>query len=204
MKHIEYTIPPPLLVYTLMFSGSQVILSRLCDVIVAYRRTWQVILDDRSIRLASPRELEEAQTFNGFLMDLVNCLWRPRAFNAADLHAKGCLIPASLAETLTAYVRNIDADLHLAALFDLSHSPVLCFQSIAYVRDLEDSEDGVSTRHAGPVTAASLRELAGRGGLGLTWKQYRLGVLQHLKKLGFTGVPELMEHTLVELKNRKR
>lgn len=31
--------------------------------------------------------------FNGFVMDLCNCLWRNRALNNADKNALGCQIP---------------------------------------------------------------------------------------------------------------
>ena len=33
--------------------------------------------------------------FNGFVMDLCNCLWRNRALNNADKNALGCQIPES-------------------------------------------------------------------------------------------------------------
>jgi hypothetical protein len=34
--------------------------------------------------------------FNGFVMDLCNCLWRNRALNNADKNALGCQIPESV------------------------------------------------------------------------------------------------------------
>jgi centromere protein I len=34
--------------------------------------------------------------FNGFVMDLCNCLWRNRALNNADKNALGCQIPEYL------------------------------------------------------------------------------------------------------------
>ncbi|KAK1760496.1 centromere protein I [Echria macrotheca] len=203
LEHVEITIPPALLVYILQFSNSQAVLSRLCSTLAVYKRAWEAVMLPPAKRQLTRREREQINTFNGFLMDLCNCLWRERAFSTTDLNAQGCRIPPPLVPSLSGYVRAIDADLHLTALFGLSHSPVVCLQSISYVRELEDNDDEVATRHAGPVTQMSLAQLTTRGGLRLTWQEYRLGVLQHLEKQGFPGVPELMYNTMKNLMKGK-
>jgi centromere protein I len=91
---------------------------------------------------ASPVETypkDYVNLFNGFLMDICNCLWRSRAFNTSDTNALGCLLPPSLLPLLNTYVAKLDTGLALPSLFSLSYSPVLCSLSIAYIRELEDA-----------------------------------------------------------------
>ena len=204
LQVIEITIPPPLLVYTLQFSNSSIVLSRLCAILAVYKRAWEAVMVPPTTRQLTRREREQINTFNGFLMDLCNCLWRGRAFATSDLNAQGCRLPRSLEPALAGYIRGVDADLSLVTVFGLSHSPVLSLHAITHVRELEDSEDGLLTRHAGPVTQASLTQLATRGGLQLSWQSYRLGVLQHLEDKGFGGIPELMKNTMKNLMKGKQ
>jgi centromere protein I len=146
--------------------------------------------------------------FNGFLMDICNCVWRLRAFNKADTNALGCLLPPPLLPLLTTYVAKLDTGLALPSLFSLSHSSVLCNLSIAYVRELEDKEvveasegatSPIKIRHAGPVTQHTIKQLGKDGGLKLSWTNYRLGVLRYLEGKGVMGVGELMHNTLKQL-----
>jgi centromere protein I len=199
LQHVEITIPPSLVVYILQFSPSLSILSRLCGVLAGYKRSWEAVMAPPVMRQLTKRERDQINTFNGFLMDICNCLWRGRAFGTSDLNAKGCQIPRSLQPLLEDYVRGVDSDLALASAFGLSHSPLLCMQAISFMRELEDEEAGLRARHAGPVTQASLSQLAIRGGLELTWQEYRLGVLEHLEANGFEGIPELMYNTMKNL-----
>jgi len=204
LQHVELTIPPALLIYILQFSSSISVLARLCGILAEYKRSWEAVMTPPAMRPLTRREREQINTFNGFLMDLCNCLWRGRAFGKSDANAQGCRIPRSLQPVLEDYLRGVDSDLTLATAFGLSHSPVLCMQAIAYVRELEDEQTGIRARHGGPVTQASLAQLATRGGLQLTWQEYRVGVLQHLEKNGFEGVPALMYNTMKNLTKAKR
>jgi len=147
---------------------------------------------------------EYVNRFNGFLMDICNCLWRSRAFNTSDLNALGCLLPASVVTSLTKYTSNLDTSLSLNALFSLSYSPTICYAAIEYVRELEDNEEDIEIRHAGPVTQMSLRKLESDGGLKLAWSDYRLGVLRYLEDRGIKGVGELMYNTMKHLMKDKR
>ncbi|KAK0627038.1 Mis6-domain-containing protein [Immersiella caudata] len=204
LLHVEITIPPALLIYILFFSGSLPTISRLGGVLAAYKRSWEAVMTPPAMRALTERERKQINTFNGFLMDLCNCIWRGRAFGTSDLNAQGCRIPRSLPPVLESYLHSVDSDLALAAAFGLSHSPVLCMQSIAHVRELEDEVDEIRARHAGPVTQASLGQLANRGGLQLAWQEYRVGVLQHLEEKGFEGVSELMYNTMKNLAKTKQ
>jgi centromere protein I len=222
-SHIRITTPPATLIYTLHFSPSLSTLSRLCAILAIYKRAFETAMSkaapaatdppNPSNSAVSPPHFESypkdyVNLFNGFLMDICNCVWRSRAFNKADTNALGCLLPPPLLPLLTAYVAKLDTGLALPSLFSLSYSPVLCNLSISYVRELEDEEvveapEGTTTpikiRHAGPVTQRSLMQLGKDGGLKLTWPNYRLGVLRYLEGKGVMGVGELMYNTLKHL-----
>lgn len=212
LKHIPITIPPSLLIYTLHFSHSLEVVSRLCGILATYKRAWESVMvsTSPSARPLFAEERQQITTFNAFLMDLCNVLWRGRAFAVSDANAKGCLVPRALEAALRGYLKKAepDGDLVLGSVFGLSHSPVLCLQSISFLRELEErewegemdiSDTGLRARHAGPVTQQSLVALAGKGGLEISWQEYRAGVLRYLEERGFKGVPELMYNTMKNL-----
>ena len=73
--------------------------------------------------------------------------------------------------------------------------------SIGYVRALEDeAEEEIESRHPGPVTQGSLKQLERDGGVSLSWGDYRLGVLMALEARGVRGVGDLMYNTMKTLK----
>lgn len=138
--------------------------------------------------------------FNGFLMDVCNCVWRSRAFNTTDPNALGCLLPLPVTQSLSKYVSGLDTSLSLPTLFSFSYSPLLSLLSISYVRELEDkAEDQIDRRHPGPVTQNSLKQLEKDGGLRLAWPDYKLGVLTYMESKGVMGVGELMYNTMKHL-----
>ncbi|RYP50741.1 hypothetical protein DL768_003801 [Monosporascus sp. mg162] len=193
-------IPPSPLPYMLYFTPSPTTVSRLCGLLAKYKQGLQKAMSTSR----SDYTPEYVNEFNGFLMDICNCLWRSRAFNTKDANSHGCLIPRQVAEDLSLYIKGLDTGASLASLFSLSHSPVLGLLSISYFRGLEDAElekgtDELGTRHAGPVTRATLASLAEDGGLKLTWDEYRLGVLTYLDQNGMGGVGELMYNTMTTL-----
>lgn len=202
--HTRIMIPPSPLVYILHFSFAPSTLARLCSILSKYKAGFQKAMATSRSAYTS----EYINEFNGFLMDICNCIWRSRAFNNTDVNAHGCLVSRSLTEDLTSYVNNLNMGSALPALFSLSYSPVLCLVAISHFRDLEDEElrqnDGeLSTRHAGPVTRVSLNALANKGGLRVGWDDYRLGVLSGLERRGMAGVGELMYNTMTNVMKRR-
>ncbi|TAQ85633.1 hypothetical protein B7494_g6042 [Chlorociboria aeruginascens] len=200
---VQITIPTAKLVYTLQFSLSLCIVSRLCAILALYKRAFEFAmspkqLDYSSVELAYPKDY--VNHFNGFLMDICNCFWRSRGFNTTDLNANGCLLPTHIVPQLSKYVASLDTSLSLSSLFSFSYSPIFCLLAINFVRDLEDdTEDEIKKRHAGPVTQISLRRLDQDGGLKLLWADYRLGVLHYLEYREVMGVGELMYNTMKHL-----
>jgi len=196
---VRITTPPTELVYTLFFTPCLSTISRLCGVLALHKRAFEVAMASKP-NSTQPYEKDYLNHFNGFLMDLCNCLWRSRAFNTSDINALGCLLPAPIFDTLTTYVSNVDSSLSLPTLFNLSYSPSLCQLTISYVRELEDKVEGeIEARHAGPVTQSSLKALQGSGGINLPWPDYRLGALKYLEREGAPGVGELMYNTMKHL-----
>lgn len=197
---VRIITPPTELVYTLNFTSSLEILSRLCAILALYKRAFEVAMAPRLAVDIEAYPKDYVNHFNGFLMDLCNCLWRARALNTTDPNALGCLIDSRVTSALTLYVNGLDTSLTLSSLFGFSTSPALCLLAISYVRDLEDAtEDSIDRRHAGPVTQASLKQLGLDGGIKLAWQEYKLGVLQYLENNGVAGVGELMYNTMKHL-----
>ncbi|CAK7226241.1 hypothetical protein SCUCBS95973_006134 [Sporothrix curviconia] len=244
---VQELIPPPMAVYTLHFHQSAAVVSRLYAVLANYKRGLEAAMARRPGRSAAAAALAQAQTradaqrqplalplteherarvnlFNGYLMDVCNCLWRSRAFSSTDTNALGCRVDGAVVGRLAGYVQGLlNHDLPLAAAFSLSHSPTLCLQAISYLRQLEDNameaagasknnnndDNNGSTmqplqrRHAGPVTQAALLRLAESGGLRVTWPAYRSGLLVHLEKQGLGGIASLMYNTMKNLMNAR-
>ncbi|KAF3069076.1 Inner centromere protein mis6 [Daldinia childiae] len=201
-RHTRIMIPSSPLVYILHFSFCPNTLSRLCSILSKYKAGFQMAMSTSRSQY-TPEYINE---FNGFLMDICNCIWRSRAFNSNDVNSHGCLVPRPLAEDLAAYASRLKTSAPLSTLFSLSYSPVLSLSAISYFRELEDEalvQDELDTRHAGPITRASLSSLAHSRGLRVGWDDYRLGVLNYLEQKGMAGVGELMYNTMTNVMKRR-
>ncbi|KAI0457875.1 Mis6-domain-containing protein [Xylaria acuta] len=192
-------VPPATLIYNMFFTTSPLTVSRVCAVVAKYKVGFQVAMDVADISY-TPRHIPE---FNGFLMDICNCLWRQRALSDEDSNAKGCMIPRSLVKDLSSYVTSLSVGGPLASLFSLSYSPVFSLFAISSLRELEEQveeQEELRIKHAGPVTKATLRTLADRGGINISWDDYRRGVLNYLDKRGMDGVEHLLSITIGTLR----
>ncbi|QUC19592.1 uncharacterized protein UV8b_03833 [Ustilaginoidea virens] len=216
-RYLRIELPPPPLIYTFLFSNSLATLSRMCYILAVYKRGIETAVATR------PRDQADAgagagarridshtydrsyvNLFNGYIMDMCNCLWRSRAFNDTDTNARACTLAPATINAMAAYALSVDRALPLNAYFSLSHHPVLCYRSIERVRDLEDDameHDGsIRVRHGGPVTQSTLTRLANAGGMRLSWQDYRIEVLKNLADSGFPGVAELLKNAMTVLK----
>lgn len=198
---MELTIPSANLIYTLHFSPSLTVLSRLCDIITTYKHGLESIMPGRSSqRPLSPTEASHVNIFNGFLMDICNCVWRMKAFSTSDTNAQGCYVHPDVTEALAAYMASIDPEVPLTSALGLSAGPVFVRWALEHIREVEDGAVAEGTelraRHRGPVTQRSLGLLRTRGGVDLSWQEYRLGMLEHLEGKGFGGLGRLMYNTM--------
>lgn len=206
LRVLPITIPPVPLVYTLQFSPSLATVSRLCAVLTVYKQACAVYMTNAAKKLGPAYDKKQVHTFNGFLMDICNNLWRGKAFAKSDAHSRGCMIADQVIAEMEAYVNTLtdsgSSEMALGALFTMSYSPLLCLQARGHVRRLEEDEDEeveLQARHAGPVTQKSLAQLSRKGGLELSWQDFRLGVLRLLEDKEWSGIPELMYSTMKNL-----
>lgn len=207
--YIRIELPHKLLVYILFFSDSLAIVSRICNVLASLKRGFETAM---SIKRDGGGKVDSrtydrtyVNLYNGYLMDICNCLWRTRAFSDSDPNAQRCLVPKATIASLTSYVPKVDKAFSLAMIFGLSHSPTISLQSILRVRAAEDeamaSGITIRLRHAGPVTQTSLTKLSTGGGLRMSWQDYRIGVLEALISSGLPGAAELLKNTMTVLKS---
>lgn len=206
LRVLQITMPPVPLVYTLQFSPSLATVSRLCAVLTVYKQACSVYMSNAAKKLGPAYDKKQVNIFNGFLMDICNSLWRGKAFAKSDAHSRGCMIADEVILGLEGYISSLtdsgSSEMALGALFTMSYSPLLCLQAIGHVRRLEEKEDEeveLQARHAGPVTQKSLAHLGRKGGLELTWQDFRLGVLRLLEDKEWKGIPELMYSTMKNL-----
>ncbi|KAI1365357.1 Mis6-domain-containing protein [Xylaria arbuscula] len=195
------TVPPAILVYSMFFAASPLTASRMCSVVAKYKEGFQIALSVAQINY-TPRHITE---FNSFLMDICNCLWRQRALSGDDANAKGCMVPQLLAEDLSNYVTSLSIGAPLASLFSLSYSPNFGSFAISFLRGLEEEveeQDTLGIKHAGPVTKTSLKALANKGGINVSWDDYRRGVLGYLASHDMGGVDHLLSVTVGTLRQK--
>lgn len=163
--------PPPLLIYLILFaSPSLSTLSHLCSLLASYKQAFES---------NSSRDQEHISLLNAALIDTCNLLFRARAFNGADAHASGCLLPPPVVAALSAYTSRLDPPQPLPGFFSLSHHPTTAALSIAAFREVEGAAEenqpgSVAVRHAGPVSQKSLMQLGREGGVKMGWKEYRV------------------------------
>lgn len=197
---VRISLPPAEVIYTLHFTNSLAIQSRLCALLAIYKKAFESAMGPNNIMKQEPYPSVYVNGFNGFLMDLCNCLWRSKAFNTSDSNARGCLLDPTVYLALNKYVSRVDETLALPTLFTFSFSPLLCSLAISHIRDLEEAAiDDIERRHPGPVTQISLKQLENQGGIRLTWQDYRLGFLHYLERRGVPGIAELMYNTMKHL-----
>jgi len=119
-----------------------------------------------------------ATHFNGFIMDICNCIWRNRAFAVANdkdsRSALACTIPeydhhltnpeSALTDNLCRNVIEVlktagtERGIELKNVFSFSYSPFLARFSAEYFHALEKAA-GAPVKHQGPVNFKSLQHL---------------------------------------------
>ncbi len=136
-------------------------------------------------------------------MDVCNNFWRSRALVDAEGRRLASFCTKPVVSALQSYVTSIDHQYSLSSLFDFSHSPVFCALSIVAFRAHESRAEQVGealeAHQAGPVTPQSLATLGLEGGVQVTWKQFRVEVLDWLAERGASGAKETLYATMKDL-----
>ncbi|KIV98314.1 uncharacterized protein PV09_09840, partial [Verruconis gallopava] len=192
-------LPSKSLIYLLLSRSSLSQFSRLCDLLVTYKRCFE----KQEVEVTRTYQPDATELLNGYFMDICNMLWRSRALNTSDANAKGLLCPDSVISSLQYYIPNVERDYSLHIIFDLSHNALIALMSQAAFLLLENGSQAGTTKerrlHAGPVTQRSLVVLEKEGGLALSWKKYRLEVLEWLKRHGINGMTQFLFATMKDL-----
>lgn len=90
-SNLQIILPPDSLVYYFLFVCDIVMFSRMCGIFFRYRNALMKSMDAGRIYTT-----EFVGHFNGFVMDICNCIWRNRAFTPTDItinNAHACIIP---------------------------------------------------------------------------------------------------------------
>jgi centromere protein I len=84
---IRVVIPPPELVYIILFTSSLSNISRLCAILAIYKDTLKAHVD----KVPNMYKKDVLNSFNGYIMDICNLVWRMKAFST-EQNALGCLV----------------------------------------------------------------------------------------------------------------
>lgn len=215
--NIRLTVPIAPTVYSIAFTPTVSVISRLNSILAGYKSAFEASLASEVIKPSDPSEplyrTELVNKFNGYVMDMCNLVWRNRALNTEDPNAQGCLVPAASTTALTTYVRNVnEAARHydresafhvsLASIFSLSHHAAFANLSAACFAEVEESHD-VADDHPKlrkPATQKALQALEKDGGTKITWQEYRVHMLDWLEGVGSRGTSDLMRSTMKALR----
>ncbi|XP_073255780.1 centromere protein I-like [Porites lutea] len=109
-------IPSSGIIYRMLFSNNSMAVSRLCHIIVNYKKEFESLKisqgESQSTPLAFPDGFQSIQRFNQYILDICDSLWRNKAF--IDREKSFCFsIPSSVTDSLA--VR------HMNELFSIHH-----------------------------------------------------------------------------------
>lgn len=196
---IPSILPPRSLTYVILTTTSLENFSRLCALLVTYKRCFE----KQGAGVSKSYQANATDLLNGYLLDVCNMIWRSRALNTTDANAAGLMCPDKVTIGLQLYLTKVDRDYSVHTLFDFSHnalSATIAHDGFATIE--EEAQKGSAEElplHAGPVTQRSLVVLEKDGGNSLSWKQYRVGMLIWLESHGFDGMKKLMFATMKDL-----
>jgi centromere protein I len=191
-------LPPRTLTYSLATSTTFSDFSRLCALLVTYKRCFE----RQGIAVAMNHESNPTDILNGYLMDVCNLIWRSRALNTTDSNAAGLLCSEPVTTRLQAYLSMVERDYSVHTAFDFSHGSLTAALAQTALSNLEGTLLGSNEDlplHAGPVTQRSLTVLEKEGGIKLSWKHYRVEMLTWLEAHGLDGLKRLMFATMKDL-----
>jgi centromere protein I len=196
--YLPLCLPPPCLLYPLAMTPSLNIFSRICAVLTTYKMALET-----QIKFTTSFHTDSTRTLNGYLMDICNLLWRSRALTTSDANSFGCLCPDDVGLELQSYVSRVNRDYALPKTFDFSHNHLLSSLSLttfaAFEAAAERDVGEALPNHAGPITQQSLVVLGNEGGVTMSWKQYRVMMLNWLEARGVDGFKKLMFATMKDL-----
>ncbi|KAF9926972.1 hypothetical protein BGZ67_007803 [Mortierella alpina] len=162
---------------------------------------------EKQAAIPAPQEIpgysrEYVVLFNSFVMDICNFLWRSRAFNKSDKNARGFLMD----QQAIGHTRQVcvDGGLSMNNMLSITHSLALSGYSARFLRSLEE-RNGIPAekRLKAPASTPALKDMVSKGGLNMTFDEYRIQYLDHLEARGFEGISQFLFDCITNLLQRK-
>lgn len=201
---IPVLLPPAKIVQLLTFSTSLATLSALCTLLNTYKKIFATIVKLPDHHLIDP--YKGTAQMNSHLTNTLNLVWRSRGLDTSQGsmgQQTESLCPGNLRSHLQDYVQKLDRDYDISAYFGLPFHAQLSGLAHDTLIDQEDHAiaEGkqLDVRHAGPASVPSLRNLSDEGGLLISWKDYRIAVLDCLETLGAPGVGDFVFSNMKDL-----
>ncbi|KAF9103995.1 hypothetical protein BGX27_010277 [Mortierella sp. AM989] len=227
---LAVVIPDSTIVYRCFLSDSGMSISRVCGIIYQYKQAFEAFEQEQQLQydllvqsqmssqdMASngqdappapaPLEVpgysrEYVILFNSFVMDICNFLWRNRAFNRTDKNAQGFL----MGQPTTAHVKQVcvDAGLSMNNMLSMTHSIALSGYSARFLKSLEVQQNvSLEKRLKAPASTPALKDMVAKGGLNMSFDDYRIQYLDYLEQKGFEGISQFLFDCITNLLQRR-
>ncbi|KAF9434135.1 hypothetical protein BGZ76_008508 [Entomortierella beljakovae] len=227
---LAVVIPEPAIVYHCFLSDSGMPISRICGIIYQYKQAFEAFEQEQQLQydllvqsqmssqdasgnnhesIPAPAPIEVPGysrdyviLFNSFVMDICNFLWRNRAYNKTDKNAQGFHINQPTISKIKQIC--MEGGLSMSNMLSMTHSTALSGYSSRFLKKLEDLQNVPAEKQLkAPVSSLSLKDMASKGGLNITFDDYRIQYLDYLEQKGFDGISQFLFDCITNLLQRK-
>lgn len=194
-------IPSPV-IYHLMFTINPLVFSETCGYINSIKK---YSFDDEYKRI-----------LNTIIMDLLNFIWRDKAFHKQPntFHQAMYLPELFVGKLPTLNVFNQSKLVEIDRVGNFFHNPIFSFITTEIIWELEDElasnteghDNRELIRHPGPVTDESIGTLINDDTVkwvDLDYEEVKHRVLDSLKRLGYIGLSDLLFSSIKSLRTRQ-
>lgn len=188
---------PPSLFYNLLMSLNPLVCSEICGYL-SFCKTCPIKDAEDNYKIMQ----------NTYITDTINFLWREKAFVSDKNAPCAMLFDPYLSKQIGQFnVFHFFESLTINRIGNLFHNPAWSFIVTQHVRDLEDKDDNVNTRNAGPLTEESIEDLRLNNEvnwLPFSYDEIKLEALRFLDLVGYEGLADLMFSSLKSLIGKRK
>ena len=191
------TIFTPQVAYRILFSGLPMSVSRMCGLVVRYKSKFNY--PSSSSRTENE---DEVNRLNTMVVDICNMLWKDKAFIVKNGAGNGFDLDNSFVQYLGTLTN--EKNFWLPSFFNLVSGSTFSIYSQSTIEELEKGVLLLPSRHEGLITASSLEVLSMKGGISISYDQFRVKLLERIKSEGQVGVYDLLYssmRSLIDLKS---
>ncbi|OBA19855.1 hypothetical protein METBIDRAFT_208792 [Metschnikowia bicuspidata var. bicuspidata NRRL YB-4993] len=186
-------IPPPSLMFLLVSSVHPLIVSEALGLIAALKK----------IKL-SEEDILKLAFKNTYVMDSINFVWRDMAFkHEQNTINQGMYLHPYFLQRMNGLDFFSNSNLILTkSVGSIVQNPAFAYISAELVWKLEDVEPGLTMRHPGPISEATVEKIqqdADVKWLGVSYQELKVSLLNHLDAMGFHGIADLLFTSLKPL-----